>query len=66
MNYPVPPELESLAAYVSEDGTVSSHWKERLTGLANFIASAQKNSRAKNWEWMGRGLWGEVYGGLLG
>jgi hypothetical protein len=37
MNYPVPPELGSLAAYVSEDGLVSHHWKERPIGLANFI-----------------------------
>ena len=27
----------SLAAYVSEDGLVSHHWKERPIGLANFI-----------------------------
>jgi hypothetical protein len=31
------PELMSLAAYVSEDGLVSHHWKERPIGLANFI-----------------------------
>jgi hypothetical protein len=28
----------SLAAYVSEDGLVDHHWKERLFGLANFIS----------------------------
>jgi hypothetical protein len=32
-----PGELVSLAAYVSEDGLVSHHWKERPIGLANFI-----------------------------
>jgi hypothetical protein len=32
-----PPELVSLTAYVSEDGLVSHHWKERPLGLANFI-----------------------------
>jgi hypothetical protein len=37
MNQPVPPELLSLAAYVSEDGLVGHHWKERLIGCANFI-----------------------------
>jgi hypothetical protein len=37
MHYPVPPELVSLAAYVSEDGLVSHQWKERPLGLANFI-----------------------------
>jgi hypothetical protein len=31
------PELLSLAAYVSKDGLVSRHWKERPFGLANFI-----------------------------
>ena len=32
-----PLELVSLAAYVSEDGLVGHHWKERPIGLANFI-----------------------------
>jgi hypothetical protein len=27
----------TLAAYVSKDGLVSHHWKERPIGLANFI-----------------------------
>ena len=31
------PELLSLAAYVSKDGLVGHHWKERPTGHANFI-----------------------------
>jgi hypothetical protein len=37
MNYPVPPELMSLAAYVAQDGLVGHHWEERTLGLANFI-----------------------------
>jgi hypothetical protein len=37
MNYPVPPELMSLAAYVAEDSLVGHHWEERPLGLANFI-----------------------------
>jgi hypothetical protein len=37
MNYPVPPELMSLAAYVSEDGLVGHQCKERPLGHANFI-----------------------------
>jgi hypothetical protein len=37
MNYPVPPELMSLAAYVAEDGLLGHHWEERPLGLANFI-----------------------------
>ena len=37
INYPVPPELLSLAAYVAEDGLVGHHWEERPLGLANLI-----------------------------
>jgi hypothetical protein len=37
MNYPVPPELVFLAAYVSEDGLVGHQWKERPIGHENFI-----------------------------
>ena len=31
------PELLTIAVYVSKDGPVSHHWKERPIGLANFI-----------------------------
>ena len=31
------PELWTLATYVSKDGLVGHHWKERPIGLANFI-----------------------------
>jgi hypothetical protein len=31
------PELLYLAAYVSKDGLVGHHWKERPIGHANFI-----------------------------
>ena len=31
------PELLTLAAYVSKDGLVGHHWKERPLGQANFI-----------------------------
>jgi hypothetical protein len=31
------PELLTLAAYVSKDGLVGHHWKERPIGQANFI-----------------------------
>jgi hypothetical protein len=34
------PELLTLAAYVSKDGLVSHHWKERPIGHANFICSS--------------------------
>ena len=36
MNYPVPPELMSLAAYVAEDGVVGHHWEERPLGPVLF------------------------------
>jgi hypothetical protein len=48
------PELLSLAAYVSKDGLVSHHWKERPFGLANFICPSTGESQ----EWVGRGLGG--------
>ena len=48
----------SLAAYVSEDGIVGHHWKERPIGLANLYASVQGNARAKKCEWVGRSVWG--------
>jgi hypothetical protein len=57
----------SLAAYVSEDGLVGHHWKERPIGRANFIASVQGNARAKKLEWAGRGVgWGERVWGTFG
>jgi hypothetical protein len=59
------PELLSLAAYVSKDGLVGHHWKERPFGFANFICPLQGNARAKRGKWVGRGL-GGGYGGLLG
>ena len=56
------PELLTLAAYVSKDGLVGHHWKERPIGLANFICPVQGNSRAKKWEWVGREVGGEGMG----
>jgi hypothetical protein len=47
MNLPVPPELMSLAAYVSEDGLVSHHREERPFGLANFICSSTAECRGQ-------------------
>ena len=60
------PELLTLAAYVSKDGLVGHHWKERPIGHANLYAPVQGNARAKKWEWVGRGVEGGGYGGLLG
>ena len=50
------PELLTLAAYVSKDGLVGYHWKERPIGLPNFICPVQGNARAKKWGWVGRGV----------
>jgi hypothetical protein len=52
----------SLAAYVSKDGLVSHHWKEMPFGLVIFDAPVQGNARDKKGEWVGRGLWGWVWG----
>jgi hypothetical protein len=49
-------ELLSLAAYVSKDGLLGHHCKERPIGLANFICP-----RAKKGEWVGMGeLWDSI------
>jgi hypothetical protein len=39
MNYPVLPELISLAPFVAEDGLVGHQWEERPLGIANFICT---------------------------
>jgi hypothetical protein len=55
------PELLTLAAYVSKDGLVSHHWKERPIGRANFICpSTGERQGQKKREWVGR----EVGGGM--
>jgi hypothetical protein len=60
------PELLSLAAYVSKDGLVSHHWKERPMDLQTLYAPVQGNARAKKGEWVGRAVGVGGYGGLLG
>jgi hypothetical protein len=68
MNYPLPPspppELVFLAAYVSEDGLVDHHWKERPIGLANFICLSIGERQGQ--EVGGGREWGEGYGGTFG
>jgi hypothetical protein len=54
-----------VAAYVSKDGLVSHHWKERPIGLANFICPSTAERQGQKWEWVDRGV-GGGYGGLLG
>ena len=53
------PELLTLAAYVSKDGLVGHHWKERPIGLANFICPSTVHDgipgpkSGSGWEGMG-------------
>jgi hypothetical protein len=63
MNYPVPPELVSLAAYVSEDGLVGHQWKERPIGRANFICLS---TRERQGQVVGVGSWGIGWGRGVG
>jgi hypothetical protein len=59
----------SLAAYVSEDGLVGHHWKERPIGRANFICLStgerQGQESGSGWmgEWVGKHVgdfWGSI------
>jgi hypothetical protein len=61
------PELLTLAAYVTKDGLIGHHWKERPIGHVNFVwyAPVQGNARAKKGEWVGRGVGVGGCGGLL-
>ena len=56
-------ELLSLAAYVSKDGLVGHHCKERPIGFETLHAPIQGNARAKK-GLLGRGVGMGVYGGL--
>jgi hypothetical protein len=59
-----PPELMSLAAYVSEDGLVGHQWEVRPIGLANFICLStgeRQGQEVGGWRKVGGG-----HGGLLG
>ena len=60
------PELLTLAAYVSKDGLVGHHWKERPLDVQTLYAPVQGNARDKKGEWVGRGLGVGGYAGLLG
>jgi hypothetical protein len=42
----------TLAAYVSKDGLVGHHWKERPIGRANFICRGMPGPRSGN-GWVG-------------
>jgi hypothetical protein len=66
MNYPVPPEILSLAAYVSEVGLVGHHWEESPLGLANFICLSMGERQGQDIGVSGEGSGGRGTGGLLG
>jgi hypothetical protein len=46
----------TLAAYVSKDGLVGDHLKERPIGLANFICPSTGERQGQKGEW-GVGEW---------
>ena len=60
------PELLTLASYVSKDGLVGHHWKERPIGLANFICPSTGEPQGQkggsgwvgDWGWVGMGTFG--------
>jgi hypothetical protein len=55
----------TLAAYVSKDGLVGHHWKERPIGHENLYVPVQGTPGPKSGSgWVGE--WGRGYGGLLG
>jgi hypothetical protein len=47
-----------LAAYVSEDGLVGHHWKERPIGHANFICLSTGERQGQEVGVGGEGVWG--------
>jgi hypothetical protein len=54
------PELLSLVVYVSKDGLVGHHWKERPIGLANFICPSTGERQGQ------KGGWGGLRSGGMG
>ena len=52
----------SLAAYVSKDGLVGHHWKERPIGFANFICPSTGKCQGQEVEVGGEGGGGEGMG----
>jgi hypothetical protein len=54
------PELLTLAAYISKDGLVGHHWKERPIGLANFICPSTGGTPGPKRESGWAGEWGWV------
>jgi hypothetical protein len=58
-------ELLTLAAYVSKDGLVGHHCKERPIGYANFICPSTGERQGQKGGVVGRGVGVGGYGGLL-
>ena len=56
------PELLTLAAYVSKDGLVGHHCKERPIGLANFICPSTGEHQGQKVGVGGQGSGGEGMG----
>ena len=56
------PELLTLAAYVSKDGLVGHHWKERPIGLANIIYLSTGECQGQKVGVGGQGSGGEGMG----
>jgi hypothetical protein len=56
------PELLTLAAYVSKDGLVSHHWKERPFGLANFTCPSTGECQGQKGRVGGSGIGGVCMG----
>jgi hypothetical protein len=56
------PELLTLAAYVSKDGLVGLHWKERPIGHANFIFPSTGECQGQKMGMDCRAVGGRVWG----
>jgi hypothetical protein len=54
------PELLTLAAYISKDGLVGHHWKERPIGFANFICPSTGEHQGQKGGVGGQGSGGRV------
>jgi hypothetical protein len=52
----------TLAAYVSKDGLVGHHWKERPIGHANFICPSTGECQGQKVGMVGRGVGGRAWG----
>jgi hypothetical protein len=60
------PELLNLAAYISKDGLVGHHWKERPIGLANFICPSTGEHQGQKGGVGGQGSGGGWIWGTFG